>query len=247
MGLHLRGNVEGFTQAASEHKWLRIDSGTHHGPFYSEEGRADQLRFFDHWLKGKTTPDCSTNRASNCASVTAATRTTFWRVENEWPLARTQWTNATICTPAMPTPAAMPTAALATAMPAAASELTYWSNGMGRPGLGAGNWVDIMIGRTGPRTGVSFETPPLDQPLEVTGPITLTLWAASETEDMDVLRDDPQHRCRRQRRARGRSARTARARCQGLAARIAPKARSATFTLRSPLPRARSRPPAHAG
>jgi hypothetical protein len=57
---------------------------------------------------------------------------------------------------------------------------------MNRPGLGAGNWVDIMIGRTGARKGVSFETPPLAAPLEVTGPITLTLWAASETEDMDV-------------------------------------------------------------
>jgi len=55
MGLHLRGNCEAFTRAASRHKWLRIDTGTHYGPFYSEEGRQDQLRFFDYWLKGVET------------------------------------------------------------------------------------------------------------------------------------------------------------------------------------------------
>ena len=52
MGLHLRGNTEGYLRAASKHKKLRIHAGTHYHPFYSEEGRTDQLRFFDHWLKG---------------------------------------------------------------------------------------------------------------------------------------------------------------------------------------------------
>jgi uncharacterized protein len=52
VGLHLRGNVEGFMHVASKHKKLRIHSGTHFHPFHSEEGRLDQLRFFDHWLKG---------------------------------------------------------------------------------------------------------------------------------------------------------------------------------------------------
>jgi uncharacterized protein len=52
VGLHLRGNTEGFLLAASRHKKLRIHSGTHFHPFHSKEGRMDQLRFFDHWLKG---------------------------------------------------------------------------------------------------------------------------------------------------------------------------------------------------
>ena len=50
--MHLRGNTEGFMRAASKHKKLRIHSGTHFHPFHSEEGRLDQLRWFDHWLKG---------------------------------------------------------------------------------------------------------------------------------------------------------------------------------------------------
>ena len=55
LALHLRGNIEGFMNAASKHKKLRIHSGTHFHPFHSEEGRIDQLRWFDHWLKGKDT------------------------------------------------------------------------------------------------------------------------------------------------------------------------------------------------
>jgi uncharacterized protein len=43
MGLHLRGNAEAFMRAASKHKKLRIHSGTHVHPFYTEEGRREQL------------------------------------------------------------------------------------------------------------------------------------------------------------------------------------------------------------
>src|SRR5436190_22962557 len=52
MGLRLRGNTEGDMRAASKHKKLRIHAGTHYHAFYSAEGRLDQLRFLDHWLKG---------------------------------------------------------------------------------------------------------------------------------------------------------------------------------------------------
>jgi len=37
------------------------------------------------------------------------------------------------------------------------------------------------------RTGVSFVTDPFAEPVEVTGPITLTLWCSSETEDLDIF------------------------------------------------------------
>ena len=52
MGLHLRGNTEAFMRAATPHKKLRIHLGSHVHPFYTEDGRQDQIRFFDHWLKG---------------------------------------------------------------------------------------------------------------------------------------------------------------------------------------------------
>ena len=36
----------------SEQKLLRVQSGSHIGPFYSPDGIADQMAFFDYWLKG---------------------------------------------------------------------------------------------------------------------------------------------------------------------------------------------------
>ncbi len=90
MALHLRGNTEAFMRAASKHKKLRIHTGSHVHPFYTEEGRRDQLRFFDYWLKGID------NGVMDEPPVKLAIRKgrdeIEWRHEHEWPLARTQWT-----------------------------------------------------------------------------------------------------------------------------------------------------------
>ena len=88
MGLHLRGNTEAFMRAAtSKHKKLRMHAGTHVHPFYTEEGRRDQLRFFDYWLKGID------NGVMDEPPVKLAIRKgrdeIEWRHEHEWPLART--------------------------------------------------------------------------------------------------------------------------------------------------------------
>ena len=37
MGLHLRGNTEGYLRSASRHKKLRIHAGTHYHGFYTKE------------------------------------------------------------------------------------------------------------------------------------------------------------------------------------------------------------------
>ena len=90
MALHLRGNTEAFMRAASKHKKLRIHTGSHVHPFYTEEGRRDQIRFFDYWLKGID------NGVMDEPPVKLAIRKggdeIEWRDEHEWPLARTQWT-----------------------------------------------------------------------------------------------------------------------------------------------------------
>ena len=51
--LHLRGNVEGWRRAASEHKWLVVHTGTHIDPYYSDWAQELQLRFLDRFLKGQ--------------------------------------------------------------------------------------------------------------------------------------------------------------------------------------------------
>src|SRR5208282_2189811 len=90
MGLHLRGNTEAFMRAATRHKKLRIHLGSHVHPFYTEDGRRDQIRFFDCWLKGID------NGVMNEPPVKLAIRrggdAFEWRNEHEWPLKRTRWT-----------------------------------------------------------------------------------------------------------------------------------------------------------
>ena len=50
--LHLRGNVEGFINAQSQHKYLRFVTGRHDLPFYTKQYVDLQLSFLDAFLKG---------------------------------------------------------------------------------------------------------------------------------------------------------------------------------------------------
>src|SRR6185503_11115336 len=92
MGLHLRGNVEGYVNAASKHKKLRIHSGSHFHPFHSEEGRLDQLRFMDYWLKDIDTGIMDEPPVKLEIRTGGSTKPYPFRFEDEWPIARTQWT-----------------------------------------------------------------------------------------------------------------------------------------------------------
>ena len=89
-GLHPRGNVEGFLAAASEWKWLEMHGDTHSSPFYTEYGRDQQRRFFGHLLKGE---DNGWDKQPRVALRVRHPGEVFVdRAENEWPLARTKWT-----------------------------------------------------------------------------------------------------------------------------------------------------------
>ncbi|OAI50754.1 peptidase S15 [Betaproteobacteria bacterium SCGC AG-212-J23] len=87
-GLHPRGNFEGFVRSKSKDKWLEAHGIEHWTHFYTDYGRKLQLRFFDHFLKGK-------GDWKNQPKVQLQIRHTdrfVERHENEWPLARTKWT-----------------------------------------------------------------------------------------------------------------------------------------------------------
>jgi uncharacterized protein len=87
--LHSRGNFEGYLQAGSEQKWLEVHGLEHWTEFYTKYGQDIQLRFFDHFLKGMD------NGWDKQPPVQLKVRTVdgfFVRPENEWPLARTNWT-----------------------------------------------------------------------------------------------------------------------------------------------------------
>jgi predicted acyl esterase len=88
-GLHPRGNFEGFVRSKSKDKYLEAHGLEHWTHFYTDYGRKLQLRFFDHYLKG------GKGDWKNQSKVQLQVRHVdkfVERPENEWPLARTQWT-----------------------------------------------------------------------------------------------------------------------------------------------------------
>jgi uncharacterized protein len=90
MGLHPRGNFEGWLRAGSKQKWLEVHGDTHFTHFYSSYGEALQKRFFGHFLKGDDTGWEKEPRVA--LNIRHPGETFILRAENEWPLARTQWT-----------------------------------------------------------------------------------------------------------------------------------------------------------
>jgi putative CocE/NonD family hydrolase len=148
-------------------------------PFYTEEGRRDQLRFLDCWLKGID------NGVMDEPPVRLAIRKgrdeIAWRDEHEWPLARTQWTRLYFD---LSKPDA---AALVPANPATAASRTYAATSFGTMGSTSAASSQVMGGGIKPGMGVSFETPPLPADLEVTGPLMANIWVSGATEDMDLF------------------------------------------------------------
>ena len=154
IGLHLRGNIEGWLAAASQEKWLEVHGDTHFTHFYSNYGSELQRRFFGHFLKGEDTGWDKQPRVA--LNIRSPGEKFALRAEKEWPLARTQWTNYYLSPDAK---------TLTTEQPSSHAVLTYET---------ASN-------------GLTFSTPPLQQPLEITGPIAAKLWVSSETTDADLV------------------------------------------------------------
>lgn len=89
-GLHPRGNFEGFLRASSEKKWLEVHGMEHWTSFYTDYGVGLQKRFFGYFLKGEDSGWLKQPAVQ--LQVRLPGETFVERHENEWPLARTQWT-----------------------------------------------------------------------------------------------------------------------------------------------------------
>jgi predicted acyl esterase len=153
-GLHLRGNVEGFVNSASDRKWLEVHGIEHWTEFYTDYGVDLQKRFFGHFLKGEDTGWQDQPKVQ--LQVRSPGERFVERHEDAWPLERTQWTKFHLH------PAGL---GLSQEPPAEAGTVTYG-------GLG---------------DGVTFLTPPLDDEMEITGPLAARLWISSSTEDADLF------------------------------------------------------------
>ncbi|KAH6619051.1 Alpha/Beta hydrolase protein [Boeremia exigua] len=101
--IHLRGNVEGYMLAGSRYKFLRIGSGRHDLPFYSEPEVQMQESFLSAFLKEDDFAGWTTGKQPKITyqarkgpfdhkSIESATGTIYsWRDAPEWPLPNTQY------------------------------------------------------------------------------------------------------------------------------------------------------------
>jgi predicted acyl esterase len=89
-GLHLRGNVEGYVNSASDQKWLEMHGIEHWTHFYTDYGVGLQKKFFGHFLKGEDTG--WDQQPPVLLQVRHPGEKFVEREEQEWPIARTEWT-----------------------------------------------------------------------------------------------------------------------------------------------------------
>ena len=153
MGLHPRGNFEGYLRAGSKQKWLEVHGDTHFTLFYARYGQEMQRKFFDYFLKGEQ--NGWDKQPKVLISVRHPGETFVQRAETEWPLARTQWTKFYL----------HPDRELDLKPPEDAATLTYETSS----------------------EGATFSTDPLDQEIQITGPVAAKLWVSSDTTDADLF------------------------------------------------------------
>ena len=182
-GLHLRGNTEAYLCAASKHKKLRIHTGDHFRPFHSNEGKVDQLRFFDYWLKGIQNGIMDEPPIKLEIRTGGSKKPYEFRFENEWPLARTQWTKMYFSIEKeRSSDEAHAEGRLVPEEVATTRQISYSGSNPNKAGIGSGSSAP-GIGRS----GISFVTDPMKQDTEITGPLMANLWVSSTAEDMDVM------------------------------------------------------------
>jgi predicted acyl esterase len=183
MGLHLRGNTEAFTRAATPHKKMRIHLGSHVHPFYTEYGRLDQIRFFDYWLKGID------NGVMTEPPVKLAIRKgadIFECHEHEWPLARTRWTKFYFDLSQPAAEGSAMTGRLDLTKPAKPGSRSYAASSLGSMGSTSAASSQVLGGGIKLGMGLAVETAPLAADTEITGPLAAVLWVSSSSEDMDL-------------------------------------------------------------
>ena len=81
-------STAGYLAAPGPNKWLRIESGDHLSPFYSDESIAVQKRFFDHFLKDA---DNGWDKEPKVEIQVRRPDGATWRAETAWPIPSTRW------------------------------------------------------------------------------------------------------------------------------------------------------------
>jgi len=173
--IHTRGSSEAYIHAASKDKKLLIlsEPGIHFW-MYAKEFLDSHVAFFDYWLKGIDNGIMAQPPVS--IMVRTGWRGYYWQYENEWPIARTQYTKYYL--DATPSTWAgdgkrNDFMKLLTTVPVKEASKTYSA--------------DVKWGVDPPWSyGVSFVTEPLAEDILIAGYVKLVLWVSSTTQDMQI-------------------------------------------------------------
>ena len=183
LGLHLRGNILGYEEVTAPKKLVVTgakDVFEAHDMFdkidYHER---ELLPFYDHYLKGID------NGFMDGAPVRLFVRgEDAWREEAEWPLARAETVSFYLRKGPSDSVASLNDGGMATEPPGAEepTEFNYPDPGwkLGVVGMGPGGPDPV-------RRVLTYTTHPLDEDVEVTGPIVLELYASSDQPDTEFV------------------------------------------------------------
>jgi uncharacterized protein len=194
-----RGTIRNYTalNAVPGHPYQRVvmDAGAHKGIDYvngdfGPDARIDprmlQLRWFDHWLKG-----IDNGVDSGPPLDLFVMGDDKWTQESEWPLARTKWTPYYLHSGGHANTSAGD-GTLDTIAPAAEPADTYtYDPGDPTPYLVDARELELNINEDyaaeeAQRSDLlTFTTAPLAGDTRVEGPMTATLWAATDARDTD--------------------------------------------------------------
>lgn len=154
-GLHPRGNVDGFVRSASKQKWLEMHGSAHWGEYYTPYGVGLQKRFFAYFLKGE---DNGWDKQPPVQLKIRHVDRFVVRHENEWPLARTEWTRFHL-------------------------DLNTRRIGLESEQSGAASALSFeALGQ-----GVLLLSNPFERETEITGHVAAKLFVSSSTTDADIF------------------------------------------------------------
>ena len=191
MGLHLRGNIVGYEEVKAPKKLVVTgakDVFEAHDQFdHISYHEAELLPFYDRYLKGKK--NGWEKRPNVRVHVGGANE---WREDAAWPPKGARYQSYYLGGGASKSVTSINDGSLATDPPAKGGGSTAYD--YPRPGWKLGT---VGFGPQGPdpvRNALTFTTPPLEEDVEIVGPIVLELYASSTNTDTDfVVKLSDQH------------------------------------------------------
>jgi predicted acyl esterase len=187
VGIHLRGNLLAFEEIQAPKK-LYVAGGDHHHAsieiYHSEAMHTELTRWYDYWLKGIDTG------IMDEPAVKIFVGNDGWQTRATWPLPEAQYRSLYLSGKPANAIESLNDGSLSWEGPVKGEQATRfdyprkeWS---GWPGFGTG--AKNSRGIMDPAAKIiTFTSAPLEQDLEVIGPIALKLWLSSTAKDTDVI------------------------------------------------------------